>query len=182
MTITIDPTPALIVVDLQKGTLANPMVHDVGTVVSNSVSIIDAFREKGWPVVLASVDGTAPGRNSYGAGGREFPAGWSDLVSELGEQPSDLTGVRRSWSAFAGTGLDEELHALEVTQVVVVGVATGFGVESTARAAYDFGYNVAVVTDAITDMRLEAHENSVARVFPVLGEVGTTAEVLAAIG
>ena len=182
MAITIDATPALIVVDLQKGTLANPLVHDVGLIVANSVALIESFRAKGWPIVLATVDGTAPGRNSYGPGGREFPEGWSDIVSDLGEQPGDITGTRRTWDAFATTGLHEQLSSRGVTQVVIVGVATSFGVESTARAAYDLGYNVIVATDAITDMRIEAHENSVTRIFPVLGETGTTEDVLAAIG
>ena len=182
MAITIDPTPALIVVDLQKGTLANPMVHDVGSIVANSVSLIEAFRAKGWPIVLANVDGTAAGRNSYGPGGREFPAAWSELIAELGQQPTDISTTRRAWDSFATTGLHDDLAARGVTQAIIVGVATSFGVESTARAAYDLGYNVIVVTDAITDMRLEAHENSVERIFPVLGEVGTAEEVLAAIG
>jgi len=181
MAITIDSTPALIVVDLQKGTLANPMVHDVGDIVARSVALIEAFRTRGWPIVLANVDGTAAGRNSYGPGGREFPAAWSELVSDLNQQPSDISTTRRAWDSFATTGLHDQLAARGVTQVIIVGVATSFGVESTARSAYDLGYNVVVVTDAITDMRVEAHENSIERIFPALGETGTTDEVLAAI-
>jgi isochorismate hydrolase len=66
-----------------------------------------------------------------------------------------------------------------VTQVVIAGVATSFGVESTARQAYDDGYNVTLAIDAMTDVRAESHEHSVTRVFPVLGETGSTADILA---
>jgi nicotinamidase-related amidase len=65
-----------------------------------------------------------------------------------------------------------------VTQVIIVGLATSFGVESTARQAYDLGYNVVLVTDAMSDMRAEAHDNSVSRIFPILGETGTTGDIL----
>jgi len=51
-------------------------------------------------------------------------------------------------------------------------------VESTARSAYDLGYNVVLVTDAITDRDADAHRHSVEKIFPRLGETDTTAKVL----
>ena len=89
--------------------------------------------------------------------------------------------TKRTWSAFAGTRLDELLRARDVTQLVIVGVATSFGVESTARDAYDAGFNLTFAVDAITDLRAESHDHSLARVFPVLAETGSTADVLAAL-
>jgi nicotinamidase-related amidase len=65
-----------------------------------------------------------------------------------------------------------------VTQVVVTGVSTSAGVESTARQAHDFGFNVALAVDAMTDMNLEAHQNSVTHIFPRMSETGTTRELL----
>ena len=176
---TLDPTTALIVVDLQLGTTSAPTAHPIADVVAHAVDLVAAFHTAGLPVVLGAVDGMAAGRTTYGPGGREFPAPFSELVAELGTQADDIRILRRTWSVFAGTDLDAQLKALGVTQVVVVGVATSFGVESTSRQAYDLGYNVVIAVDAITDRTLESHDNTVARVLPALGELGTTADVLA---
>jgi nicotinamidase-related amidase len=85
----------------------------------------------------------------------------------------------RSGGAFASTDLEERLKALGVTQVVVTGVATGTGVESTARQAYELGFNVTLAVDAMTDARPEAHDYSITNVFPKLGETGTAQEIIA---
>jgi nicotinamidase-related amidase len=100
-------------------------------------------------------------------------------VPEIVPADGDTVVSRRAWSVFAGTGLAGTLAAAGVTQVVIVGLATSFGVESSARDAYDAGFNVAVAVDAISDMRAEAHENSVTRIFPILGETATAAEIVA---
>ena len=181
MPLDIDPRPALIVIDLQAGTLSNPTVHPAAEIVAKSVELLDAFRTKGLPVVLASVVGSPAGRNNYGGGAREYPAEFSELAPELNQQPTDLIVTRNTWSAFAGTDLSLALAERGVTQVILVGVATSFGVESTARSAYDLGYNVIVATDAITDLRVESHEGSVARVFPVLAQTATVEEIVAAL-
>ncbi|MEJ0040896.1 MAG: isochorismatase family protein [Rhizomicrobium sp.] len=86
--------------------------------------------------------------------------------------------TKRTWGAFASTDLEERLKALGVTQVVIVGIATGTGVEATARQAYEQGFNVTLAVDAMTDRRAEAHDYSIAHVFPRLGETGTTQEII----
>jgi nicotinamidase-related amidase len=178
----LDPRTALIVIDLQVGTLAAQLAHPVEDVTGHAAELLAAFRERGLPVVLASVDGMPGGRTQYGEGARAFPAEFSSLVPELEQRASDTTIIRRTWSAFAGSNLDAQLRVLGVTQVVLAGVATSFGVESTARSAYDLGYSVAVASDAITDRSIEAHDASVERVFPVLGQVGTSAEIVSMLG
>ena len=178
----LDPRPALIVIDLQAGTLANSTVHPAADILARSVELLDAFRAKGLPVALATVIGTPPGRNNYGGGAREYPAEFSVLAPELGQQPGDILVPRSTWSAFAGTDLGIRLRELGVTQVVLAGVATSFGVESTARGAYDLGYNVVIATDAVTDLRIESHEGSVERTFPVLAQTATVAEIVSALG
>jgi nicotinamidase-related amidase len=90
--------------------------------------------------------------------------------------------TKRTWGAFASTPLEERLKALGVTQVVIVGVATATGVEATARQAYELGFNVTLAIDATTDMRREAHDYSIAHVFPRLGETGTTREIIDLLG
>jgi nicotinamidase-related amidase len=87
--------------------------------------------------------------------------------------------TKRAWGAFTGTGLDAHLKGLGVTEVVIVGIATSAGVESTARQAHELGYNVALAIDAMTDRSAEAHANSLTRIFPRLGETETTQEIIA---
>ncbi len=87
--------------------------------------------------------------------------------------------TKRTWGAFASTDLEQRLTAVGVTQVVITGVATASGVESTARQAYEHGFNVTLALDAMTDRHADAHDNSVRNVFPRLGETGSTADVLA---
>ena len=174
----LDNRAALIVIDLQAGTLGNPTVHPAEQIVENSASLAEAFRHRGLPVVVATVVGSPAGRTGYGGGQRSYPSEFAVVAPELRVQPTDILVTRATWSAFAGTDLSLTLRQLGVSQVVLVGIATSFGVESTARAAYDLGYDVVVVTDAVTDLRVESHENSVARVFPALSQAATTGELL----
>ncbi|MCX4635198.1 isochorismatase family protein [Streptomyces platensis] len=81
-----------------------------------------------------------------------------------------------------GTDLDRELRERGVTQIVLGGIATSIGVESTARAAYEHGYHVTLATDAMTDLDADAHRNSVQRVFPRLGETGTADAIRTLLG
>ena len=93
-------------------------------------------------------------------------------------QPDDHLVTKQRRSAFHNTGLDAHLRGLGVTQVVLTGISTTSGIESTARSAYDYGYHVVLATDAITDPDAAAHANSVERILPKLGETATTTEIL----
>jgi nicotinamidase-related amidase len=176
---TLDPKTALIVVDLQAGIVAMPTIHPVDDIVKRASALAEAFRGHGLPVVLVNVDGQPSGRTeqqrrSTGA----FPEGWTDLIPELNQQPTDHLVTKQTGGAFTNTGLNEHLKSLGVTQVVVVGISTSNGVESTARHAYEYGFNVTLALDAMTDMAPDAHEHSVTRIFPRIGESGTTQEIL----
>lgn len=175
---TLDPKTALIIIDLQKGIVGMPTAHPTADVVKRASALADAFRGHGLPVVLVNVDAGAPGRTEMAPRVREFPAGWTDIVPELNQQQDDHIVTKRTWGAFMNTGLDDHLKKLGVTQVVIVGVATTAGVESTARQAHEHGFHVTLAVDAMTDMNLDAHTNSVTRIFPKLGETGTTQEIL----
>jgi nicotinamidase-related amidase len=175
----LDPQTALILIDLQAGIVIYPAAHPTGEVVRHAAALADAFRRHELPVVLVNVTGSAQGRTEQTRSRGELPAGWADLVPELKQQPADHTATKRSWGAFTNTGLDEHLKKLGVTQVVVAGVATSIGVESTARQAHELGFNVTLAVDAMTDRSLEAHDNSITRIFPRLGETGTTGEIVA---
>jgi nicotinamidase-related amidase len=172
----LDPHTALIVVDLQKGTVRNPLVHPVEDVVAHGVELLSAFRRLGLPVVLVNGSGLPPGRTEYGQ--RELPADWGELIAEVDPRASDIIVTKTGWGAFIGTGLHDRLRELGVTQVVIAGLATSFGVESTARAAYDHGYHVVLAVDAMSDVSMESHEHTLTRVFPALGQLSTTDHVV----
>jgi nicotinamidase-related amidase len=175
---TLDPKTAVVIIDLQKGIVAMPTVHPTADVISRSRALADAFRARGLPVVLVNVAGGAPGRTEQPRHAGPFPDGWTDLVPELNRQPDDIAVTKSTWGAFPSTDLERQLKARGVTQVVITGVATGSGVEATARQAYEAGFNVTLAIDAMTDMRAEAHDYSIAKVFPRLGETGTTQEII----
>ncbi len=178
---TLDRNTALIVVDLQCGIISLPMspsLQPVAAVIANSVALLEAFRRHVLPVVLVNVTGGSPGRTEASSALAQLPPGWSELIPELTRQPGDILITKRTRGAFTGTGLEEQLRTLGVTQVVLAGVATSGGVESTARQAYECGFHVTLALDALSDRSAEAHEYSVGKVFPKLGETGTTQQVL----
>ena len=174
----LDPTAALVVIDLQKGIVGFPTVHPAADIIARAARLAGAFRERGLPVVLVNVTAGAPGRTDAGWPKFERPADWAELVSELAQDSRDHLVTKQRWGAFLGTTLDEYLRQRGVTQIVLTGIATSIGVESTARSAYDLGYNVALVVDAMTDRDVDAHRNSVDKVFPRLGETTTTDDLL----
>jgi nicotinamidase-related amidase len=178
----IDPQTALIVIDLQQGHAGVQVApHPLADVVARSAELARAFRERGLPVVLVAVAGAPPGRTDGGVVHGTFPDGFTDLLPELGRQADDIVVTKHARSAFTGTGLAETLRGLGVTQVIVTGISTSGGVESTARDAHEQGFNVTLPIDAMTDSKLARHEHSVTQIFPRIAESGTTADILKAL-
>jgi nicotinamidase-related amidase len=174
----LDAASALVVIDLQKGIIALPTVHPIGEVIGRAAQLARVFRERSLPVVLVNVRGAAPGRTDAERFDLSRPDDWSDLVPELKQHPDDYVVTKERWGAFLGTTLDDYLRQHGVTQVFLSGVSTSVGVESTARSAYDLGYNVVMVVDAMTDRNIDAHRHSVEKIFPRLSETATTDSVL----
>lgn len=174
----LDAHAALVVIDLQKGIVALPSVHPMTDVIANVAALARAFRARGLPVVLVNVADRPPGRTEAVMNFTP-PPDWTDLIPELERQDSDYTVTKRNIGAFYGTALELILRRRGVTQVFLTGVATGIGVEATARQAFDQGYNVVAVTDAMTDLDPASHSHAVEKVFPRIGERALTAEVVA---
>ena len=174
----LDPKTALLVIDLQKGIVAMPTAHAADKVVKLARQMIDTFHHHHLPIVFVNVAGVAPGRTESAPRVGQMPPDWTDLAPELNRQPEDHLVTKRTWGAFTNTGLNEHLKKLGITQVVILGVATSIGVESTARHAYEKGYHVTLAVDAMTDLNADAHTNSITRIFPRLGETGTTQELI----
>jgi nicotinamidase-related amidase len=181
---TLDRTTALVLIDLQNGVTGIPTAPHTGPeVVARAAALADAFRSYGLPVVLVRVSFAAdgadatPGRTESPTPGLPRPRGWDAIVPELSGE-GDIVVTKRNWGAFHGTDLDVQLRRRGVTQIVLGGIATSAGVESTARAAHEHGYHVTLATDAMADRDAATHEHSVRKIFPRLGETGSTAEIL----
>jgi nicotinamidase-related amidase len=175
----LDELTALVVIDLQKGVVGMQLAHPAAQIVGRAARLAKAFREKKLPVVLVNVSGMAPGRTDAAWPNlAAFPADWTEFVPELARQPGDHIVTKQRVGAFLGTDLDPYLRQRGVTQIVLAGIATSAGVESTARSAYDLGYNVTLVVDAMTDRSDEMHRHSAEKVFPRFGEATQTDDVL----
>jgi nicotinamidase-related amidase len=182
---TLDPRTALVVIDLQGGIIAAPTVPIAAAeVVARTAALADAFRSHDLPVVLVRVTHRADGSDAVTGridGGprppRPRPEGWDELAAEI-TGPDDIVVTKRNWGAFYGTDLDLQLRRRGVTQIVLTGIATSIGVESTARAAHEHNYHVTLAVDAMTDLDADTHRNSVEKIFPRLGETGTTDEII----
>ncbi|GAB3137947.1 hydrolase [Micromonospora sonneratiae] len=186
MTLTaLDSSSALVIVDLQNAVVSAPTTPYTGReVVARAVELARAFHEHGAPVALVRVTARAdgsdatPGRIAIPAQPGSLPEGWDAIVDDLAGHPDDITVTKRTWGAFHGTDLDLQLRRRGITQIVLAGLTTSIGVESTARAAYEHGYHVTLATDAMADLDVEAHRNSIERIFPLLGETGSTTEIV----
>ncbi|MGC8634450.1 MAG: hydrolase [Candidatus Limnocylindrales bacterium] len=190
MDLVLDPArTALVLIDLQRGIVAGPTGPRAGIeVVANAAAIARAVRAAGGTVVLVHVTSSADGRDALRPvtdaqvwRGGAPAADWADLVPEVGPEPGDIVITKRQWGAFYGTELDLQLRRRGITTIVLGGISTNVGVESTARDAYERAYQQIFVEDAMAARSAEEHEHTVRTVFPRIGRVRSTADVLAAL-
>lgn len=179
---------ALISIDLQQSNVGRPLApHTVADVVQRSKRLADALRAAGGTVVWVRVDLAALLSLSADASisrpaGSPVPAPeLSQLMPELQVQDGDVLITKRQWGAFYGTDLDQQLRRRGIKTLAMSGIATNFGVESTARAAFDRGYELVFVEDAMTSLAAEPHHFVNQHVFPRMGRVRSTETLLAAI-
>lgn len=181
-------TTALILIDLQHAIVGMPAApHSTADVVKRSAMLAARFREKGATVVYVHVDlanmlNLPADRSLRDRNVPPPPPEASEFVPEAGLRPGDLVITKRQWGAFGGTGLEAQLRQRGIRTVAVVGIATNYGVESTAREAAGLGFELIVVEDATTTRSAEAHRFAYDSIFPFLGRVRSTEQVLAALG
>jgi nicotinamidase-related amidase len=178
---------ALVVIDLQKGiTSMSTEPYDTKSVISNAVKLANAFREKKMSVFLVHVvfskdTALQPTADLAMPSSGEMPVDWADIVPELGPAPSDVVITKKQWGAFYGTDLDLRLRRGGIDTIVLAGIATTYGVESTARFAYEYGYQQIFAEDAMSDRSTEAHKSSIEFVLKRIGRVRKTADILQAL-
>jgi nicotinamidase-related amidase len=175
-------TTALVLIDLQKGVLARPVApHPAATVYDFSTRLAQRFRTAGSPVIwvrvsfaadfadapLAAVDQPS----NWGA----LPAGWDEFPEP--RDAADIVVTKRQWGAFYGTDLDLQLRRRGVRTIVLGGIATSIGVESTARSAWEHGYDLIICEDLCSDLSAETHAASFKHIFPRLARVATSESV-----
>lgn len=178
----IDKKTALVLIDLQNSVIVLNTAHSVEGVLENCNRLIAAFRKSGLPVVLINVNVAGAKWTKARKDARPNSANYDDeafkISGRVDTQPDDIYVTKHTWGAFFETPLQQELISREITGIVLGGVATSIGVEGTARQASELGYNIAFATDAMTDLRADAHEHSINVIFPRIGEVGTTDEII----
>lgn len=175
---------ALIVIDLQKGIVSMPTKpYDTREVVRNAASLARKFREKSMPVFLvhvySDVDTSLHPLNDSGQMRRgDMPEDWHEFVPKLERSGNDVIITKKQWGAFYGTDLDLQLRRRKIETIVLCGIATKYGVESTARFAYEYGYQQVFPEDAMSDLSEESHRDSVEYVLKRIGRVRKTEEIL----
>ena len=180
----LDPkTTALVLIDLERGIVGGDLAPRSGTaVVGAAATLAQAFREKGATVVYAHVllhemlareiDQPMPSQGTP-------PPSASELVPEAEYREGDLLVTKRSWGAFYGTSLDQLLRRRGISTIVLGGIATNLGVESTARGAYDRGYGLVFAEDAMASVSEAMHRFAVESIFPSMGRVRRVDEIVA---
>jgi len=175
---------ALIVIDLQKWIGTNYAPHSAEEVVSRAASMVQVFREAGAFVGLVRVstkdfkdmprpllDQSPPALN--------LMPGWDEIVPEIGVTDTDHLITKRQWGAFYGTDLDQQLRRRGITTIVLCGISSGIGVDTTAREAFADGYQVIFAIDAMTGFTEAEHEHVSKIIFPRIGRIRTTENILA---
>jgi nicotinamidase-related amidase len=176
---------ALVLIDLQNGIVgAERAPYSGPQVVGVATALAEKFRAAGAPVVLVNVAFAADFADALRQkvdqptpvpeGG--LPSGWSDIVEGLA-QPGDIRVTKQQWGAFYGTNLDDQLRRRGVDTIVLGGIATNIGVESTARQAFERNYTLVLVEDATTSVSTDMHVFSMTRILPRLSRIAKAADI-----
>jgi nicotinamidase-related amidase len=185
-TLTLDPKKtALVLIDLQNGIIGrDTKPYTAGEVVERSRKLADAFRAKNAPVVYVRVvmnDFLSLPADEVTSLPKDIPASFSEIAESAGMQSGDLLISKRHWGAFAGTELEQELRSRGIETVVLAGIATNIGVESTLRQGTGLGFAFVTVEDACSTFSAEMQQFAFSAIFPRLSKVRTAQQVLDAI-
>ena len=180
---------ALVLVDLQKGILGFPLApHSGAAVLQSAAQLARRFRAAGAAVVLTRVtwsgnfvDALQQPVDRPLPGPAELPSEWGDFPAELEENAGDIIITKRQWGAFHGTELDLQLRRRGIKTIVLGGIATNMGVESTARQAWEHGYEIVFADDAISSINSDLHSFAMQSIFPIIGRVRRSADIMAGV-
>ena len=184
----LDPRTAVVLIDLQKGITALPTVHSAADVVARAADLAQAARRRGLPVIRVRVAFSPDGADVVKARMDTPPPSvrpgpdFAEYDARVPAADTDILITKRGWDAFYGTELDLQLRRRKVTGIVLAGISTSIGVESTARTGREHGYEIAVAEDAVTDLVASAHDNSLRVILPRIAQIDSTQAILGALG
>lgn len=170
-------TTALVLIDLQHAVVGRTLApRTAGEVVKTCSTMAEKFRQMGATVVyvrvdLANMQKLVVDQSMRDPNSPPLPASASELVPEAGFRAGDILITKRFCGAFGGTDLEQQLRTREIKTIVMGGIATNFGVESTARTAAELGFSVVFAEDAMASMEADAHQFAIHKIFPRLGQV-----------
>ncbi|MBJ9201578.1 hydrolase [Citrobacter sp. FDAARGOS_156] len=181
-------TSALVVIDLQEGILpfaGGP--HSANDVVARAAQLAEKFRTNGSPVVMVRVGWSADYADALKqpvdaqAPAKALPDNWWEYPQALGKCATDLEVTKRQWGAFYGTDLELQLRRRGIDTIVLCGISTNIGVESTARNAWELGFNLIIAENACSAASTEQHQGSMTHIFPRIARVRRVDEILQAL-
>jgi nicotinamidase-related amidase len=163
--------------------------NETKDVIANAAKLAEAFRKNQMPVFLVKVSSSSDskdrltpitdGDNNWGK--MKMPDDWNEIVPELGPKENDLLITKKQWGAFYGTDLDLQLRRRKIETIILCGISTNIGVESTARFAFEYGYQQIFVEDAMSSRSAAEHEHTIQNTFPKMGRVRKTRDILASL-
>ncbi|WP_405832985.1 isochorismatase family protein [Streptomyces sp. NBC_00105] len=184
--LTLGEDTALVLIDLQTGILGMPIARPAPEILKKGIALAEAFRAHRLPVVLVKVawspdGGDLPTANVDRPGPAAAPPpAFSEIPAELAAL-GDAVVTKRHWGAFTGTELDLQLRRRGIHRIVLAGISTSAGVESTARTAWELSYDLVFAEDATADTDPDSHAHTFGKIFPRIGKVSSTDEVIAAL-
>ncbi|MFA5955218.1 hydrolase [Hyphomicrobium sp.] len=182
----LDPkTTALVLIDLQKGIALRPLAPRPGTeIIDRASELAKRFRSAGAAVVLVNVafakDFADAVRVPVDSPMQLPPDGIPDDFSELVvglAMATDIRVTKRQWGAFYGTELDVQLRRRGIKTIVLGGIATNIGVESTARQAWERNYEIVIAEDITSSLSAEMHAFSITTILPRISRVRKVADI-----
>jgi nicotinamidase-related amidase len=178
-------TTALVLIDLQKGIVSRPMAPRSGAdIIERASGLAERFRSVGAPVVLVRVAFSpdfadavrVPVDNPMQAPPGGYPPDFSELAEGVA-MPGDIHVTKHQWGAFYGTDLDVQLRRRGIQTIVLGGIATNIGVESTARQAWERNYALVIAEDTTASFSSEMHAFAVTTIFPRISRVAQAADI-----
>ena len=105
-----------------------------------------------------------------------------EIVEDVAPAGEDIVlEGKRGLDAFASTNLDFILRSKGIQTIVLAGFLTNCCVESTMRSAYEKGFEVYTLTDAVGATSLPEHENAITYDYPMFSKPITTSEFVGAL-
>ena len=163
------PTSALVIVDLANDFVyAGGVIADAGgpayqqraqAIIPHLRQLVEAARQAGVLVVYAT-DAHQPGDSELAKWPPHAMKGthWAEVVPELVPVPGDLVIEKTTYSPFVSTDMDEQLRRRGITRLYITGLHTDCCARHTSGDAFQRGYDLVWISDALQAFTEEAHQ------------------------